>query len=115
MRLAQPAADASDAFLTAIQQADRAGAYGICSSELQGEFGTAANLEDWFKSDGIEPVEWSYSSRNVPGDTAELIGSLTVTGGQEATMTVVLINVGDDWQVQAFCSTSPRHRFPADL
>jgi hypothetical protein len=102
MRLTQPAADASDAFLTTVQQADYAGAYGLCSSELQGEFGSAANLEDWFKSNGIEPVEWSYSSRNVSGDTAELIGSLTLTGGQEAAMTVILINVGDDWRVHGF-------------
>ena len=102
MRLTQPAADASDAFLTAIQQADYARGYGLCSSELQGEFGSVADLEDWFKSNGIEPVEWSYSSRSVSGSNAELLGSLTLTGGQESTMSVVLIKVGDEWRIHGF-------------
>ena len=101
-RLTQPAADAGDAFLTAIQQADYARGYGLCSSDLQNEFGSAANLEDWFKSNGIEPVAWSYSSRSVSGDTAELIGSLTLTGGQEAAMSIFLINVGDAWRIDGF-------------
>lgn len=102
MGATQPAATASEGFMTALKNGDYAGAYNLCSPALQRELGSAGSLGTRIKNGKVEPTAWSFSSRNISNDTGELTGTVTFTGNREGTVSLVLTQVGGEWKIAGF-------------
>ena len=97
----QPSADAGEAFMTALKNSDYAGAYALCAPDLQNKLVNAQGLQRLVEGGKARPTVWSFSSRNVTNGQAELSGTVTMVGGQ-GTVTLSLIQVGDQWKIIAF-------------
>ena len=100
--LGQSAAHVANAFVTALRDADYERAFELCDASLQDEFGSAADLEEWILSSGIEPVEWSFLQRDLVDETVQLFGNATFAGGQQASIEMVLVQVDGEWLVAGF-------------
>ncbi len=100
--LTQPAADAGEAFMTALKNGNFDQAYGLCAPTLQRELGNARNLETRVKNAKVQPTAWSFSSRNVSGSEAQLDGSVTFVGNREGTVRLVLQQIGSEWKISGF-------------
>lgn len=99
----QPAADAGEAFMTALKEGNYQKAYSLCSPALQRELGgNAAGLERLIKNGRVEPTAWTFTSRNIEGDSGELTGTATFTGNRQGTVRVTLNQSGGTWQVVGF-------------
>jgi len=98
----QPTASTGDAFMTALRDGDFSQVYQLSSPSLQKEVGSAQKLERIIKDGKVQPTEWSFNSRNVSGDQAQLDGSATFTGDRDGTVTLVLAQSGNDWKVAGF-------------
>lgn len=48
------------------------------------------------------PIEWSFPERNLYGDMVQVLGIGTFAGDQEATIELLLIQVGGEWRVGGF-------------
>lgn len=101
--LIQPAADVGEAFMAALRDSNYQTAYGLCSPALQRELGgNAAGLERLIKNANVVPTAWTFTSRNIEGDTGELTGTATFTGNRQGTVRVTLGQSGGTWQVIGF-------------
>jgi hypothetical protein len=100
--LTQPAADAGEAFMTALKDNDFDKAYNLCTPALQRELQNARALETRVKNGKVQPTQWSFSSRNISGDQAQLDGSVTFVGNKEGTVRLTLTQVGGEWKVVGF-------------
>ena len=98
----QPTATAGENFMTALKNGDAAGAYNLCTPALQRELGSAQGLDTRIKNGKVQPTAWSFSSRNVNNDTAQLDGTVTFTGNREGNVTLVLAQVGGEWKISGF-------------
>jgi hypothetical protein len=101
-RATQPAADAAEAFMTALKDKDYAAAYDLCTSDLQGELGSVRDMQAAVEDYEAVPVSWRFSSRSVENDQAEMSGDGTFAGGREASISVVLQLVSGTWKVAGF-------------
>jgi hypothetical protein len=101
LALTQPAADAGEAFMTALKDSNYAGAYALCTPDLQAKLVNAQGLQRLVENGKARPTVWSFSSRNVNNNQAELSGTVTMVGA-EGTVSLSLIQVGDAWKVNGF-------------
>jgi hypothetical protein len=97
----QPAADAGEAFMTALKNSDYAGAYALCAPDLQTKLVNAQGLQRLVEGGKARPTKWSFNSRNIDNGQAELTGTVTMVGA-EGTVSLSLIQVGDQWKIIAF-------------
>ncbi len=100
--LTQPAATAGDAFMTALRDGDYDQAYSLCSPGLQKELGSAQDLQELIENGDAQPSQWSFTSRNISGDTGQLDGNVTLTGDRPGTVIIKLVKVGDAWKINGF-------------
>ncbi|MFN2241772.1 MAG: alpha/beta hydrolase [Anaerolineae bacterium] len=100
--LGQPAAHMANAFMVALKDADYERVFELCDPGLQDELGSAADLEEWMLSNGIELLEWSLPQRDLVGDTVEVLGTATLAGDQQASIEIVLLQVDGEWRVAGF-------------
>ena len=101
--LTQPAATVGEEFMTALKDGDYQKAFSLCSPALQRELGgNATGLERLIKNGRVEPTAWTFSSRNVQNNEAELTGTATFTGNRQGTVRVTLGQAGGKWQVIGF-------------
>lgn len=101
--LTQPAATVGEEFMTALKDGDYQKAFSLCSPALQRELGgNATGLERLIKNGRVEPTTWTFTSRDVEGDTAELNGSASFTGNRKGTVRVTLGQDGGKWRVIGF-------------
>ena len=102
----QPAADMGDAFMNALKAGDYARAFDLCSPQLQAELKSAEEFEKWLKANQVQPVSWAFTSREIStsaaGATAQLKGSVALTGDRQASLELNLTKVGDEWLVLGF-------------
>jgi hypothetical protein len=77
-------------------------AYNLCTPALQRELQNARALETRVKNGKVQPTQWSFSSRNISGDQAQLDGSVTFVGNKEGTVRLTLTQVGGEWKVVGF-------------
>lgn len=99
----QPAADVGEAFMAALKSGDYSQAYNLCAPALQKEVGgNAAGLERLVKNGRVEPTGWTFTSRNVENNVAQLTGTATFTGNRQGTVRVTLNQIGNDWKVVGF-------------
>lgn len=98
----QPVADTGNSFMTALRDADYPRAYALGSPGFQQRVGDAAGLQRVIATGKVQRTDWSFSSRSVSGDTAELKGRATYTGGQKGPVLLTLAKVGADWRVTGF-------------
>jgi hypothetical protein len=59
-------------------------------------------LEALIVNNNVQPTQWSFSSRNVSGNMAELTGSVTLTGNRAGSVRVTLTQSGNNWLVAGF-------------
>lgn len=97
--LTQAPADQGEHFLKLVSQSDYAGAYALCTTELQQELGDASGLEKLITSNNSQPTKWSIKNRSVSGNQADLGGEATFTSGRDGTFVLVLVNVNNTWKV----------------
>jgi hypothetical protein len=102
MGATQPAATVGESFMTALKNGDYAQAYGLCAPALQQELNSAQGLQQLVTNGKVQPVSWTFSSRNVDNATAQLDGTATFTSGGSGTVRIVLNQVGSNWQVVGF-------------
>ena len=92
----------ADSFMLALQTADYAAAYDLCSPDLQAEFGSVEDLGAWMQEYGIEPLDWTFASENQVDDMYQFLGTALFAGDLEADLEVVLIQVDGEWRVAGF-------------
>lgn len=92
----------AEGFMTALRDKDYAVAYDLCAPDLQAEFGSAEDLGAWMQDNGIEPLDWTFTSENQVDDTYQFIGTAQFSGDQEANLELVLVQVDGDWLVAGF-------------
>lgn len=97
-----PAANAADAFMTALKDKDYAGAYNACNRDLQGELESIPNLRRMVEGNNANPVSWNFTSRSVNNDQAVISGNGVFTAGREADVEIVLQKVDGVWKVAGF-------------
>lgn len=102
LAVTQPVVDAGDAFLTAIQNEDYAGAYALMDSSLQKELGGVENFQTNLVQVGIAPSSWSFGSRSIENNTGEVSGTVTMADGSEYDVTLNFVKSGDDWLVVGY-------------
>lgn len=102
MGATQPIADVGDQFMTALKNEDYARAYALCAPSLQQELRNAQGLANLIRNSRVQPVQWSYSSRNVNNDQGQLDGTVTFTGNREGTLQLVLTQVNGVWKIAGF-------------
>ncbi len=102
MGATQPAADAGEAFLTALKSGNYAQAYGLCGAALQKELGSAQGLQRLVESNKAQPVKWSINSRNIANDQAQLEGTIATAGNPSGSLHVTLASEGGVWKVVGF-------------
>jgi len=98
----QPAADAGEAFMTALKSGSYPQAYGMCAPALQQELKSPQGLQQLVTNGKVQPASWSFSSRNVNGNSAQLDGTATFANGTQGTVRIVLAQNGSVWQVVGF-------------
>ena len=98
----QPAAEVGDKFLTALKDGNYAQAYKLCAPALQQKLGSVQALENLIENGKVQPVKWSFNSRSVNNDEAELEGTVTMKGNREGNVSLSLVNAGGEWQVIGF-------------
>jgi hypothetical protein len=97
-----PAANAADAFMTALKDKDYAAAYDLCTRDLRAELESASNLRQMVEDNNAGPVSWNFTSRSVDNDQAVISGDGVFTAGREADVEIVLQNVDGAWKVAGF-------------
>lgn len=97
----QPAADTGEKFMQALKAGDYAAANALCLPALQQKVGNAQGLKRIVESGKAQPTTWTFTSREVNNDQAQLQGAVAMQGG-EGTVTLDLLKVGSDWKVSAF-------------
>jgi hypothetical protein len=102
MGATQPVADVGDQFMTALKNEDYNRAYSLCAPALQQELRNPQGLANIIRNGRVQPVSWSYSSRNVSNDQGQLEGSVTFVGNKEGTLQLVLTQVGGTWKIAGF-------------
>jgi hypothetical protein len=100
--ITQPATLATDTFLKSLGAEDYAAAYDMCDPALQKEFGSVQKLAAWGKNQIGRPEKWSFNSREVDSDSAELDGKMTMSGSRQEWFSVVLTKVDKQWRVAGF-------------
>lgn len=92
----------ADGFMLALQEADYATAYELCAPDLQAVFGSAEDLGAWMQDNGIEPLDWTFTSENPVDDMYQFLGTALFAGDLETDLEVTLIQVDGDWLVAGF-------------
>jgi hypothetical protein len=92
----------ADGFMMALQEADYATAYDLCAPDLQAEFGSAEDLGAWIQDNGIEPLDWTFTSENPVDEMYQFLGTALFAGDLETDLEVTLIQVDGDWLVAGF-------------
>ena len=100
--LAQPAANVGHAFMKALKNGNYDRAFALCDPDLQEEFGSTADMEEWLVASDIAPVEWSFPERNIFPDRVQVLGLVTLEGDREAIVELLLVDVDDEWRVAGF-------------
>lgn len=100
--ITQQPASVGDSFMGALKDGDYNKAYGLCTEDLQGELGGAQDLRALIEDADVRPTKWSFTSRNVSGDEAELTGDVTFTNNREGTVELVLFKIDGNWRVAGF-------------
>lgn len=102
MGMTQPVADTAEKFMVALRDEQYQEAFDIGSPSFQREASNPAGLERIVKGGNVHPTAWSFSSRNISGDTGQVEGSATFVGGRTGTVSVMLAKVGNEWKVTGF-------------
>lgn len=102
MGATQPLADAGEKFMVALRDGSYAQAFEKGSPGFQREATNAAGLERIVKGGNVQPTAWGFNSRNISGDTGQLEGNVTFTGGRTGTASVMLAKIGDEWKISGF-------------
>jgi pimeloyl-ACP methyl ester carboxylesterase len=100
--LGQEATQVADEFLTALSEGDYGRAFELLAPSLQDDLGSAADLQEWSQSNGIELVEWSLPQRDLVDDTVEVFGIGTFAGDQQTSIDIVMLQVDGEWLVAGF-------------
>jgi hypothetical protein len=93
----QPVANAGDAYMTALRDADYNKAFDLSTPSLQQEAGNADGLKAALSSK--KPASWSFTSRNISNNQGSLSGTTSYADGTTGTVDMVLNQVGNDWKV----------------
>ncbi len=102
LRVTAPAADVGEAFMVALRDGNYRAAYDMCTTDLQAEIGDADDLRALIEDSDAAPVKWTFTSRNIRNDQAQLLGTGSFGGGQEADIEIVLNKEGNAWLVSGF-------------
>lgn len=102
MGATQPIVDVGDQFMNALKSEDYNRAYALCAPSLQQELRNAQGLANLIRNARVQPVQWSYSSRNINNDQGQLEGTVTFVGNREGTLQLVLTQVGGTWKIAGF-------------
>lgn len=92
----------ADDFMLALVTADYVTAYDLCSPDLQAEFGSAEDLGAWMQDNGVEPLDWTFTSEDQADDLYQFLGAALFAEDLEADLEVTLIRVDDNWLVAGF-------------
>ncbi|MBI5650678.1 MAG: hypothetical protein HZC40_09585 [Chloroflexi bacterium] len=99
--LTQPAADTGEKFMQSLKDGNYDAAFATMHPELQKQFSTAAGLKRAVESGKAQPTKWSFTSRNVENNEAQLEGTVSMVGG-DGDVSIRLLNTGGAWQIVAF-------------
>jgi hypothetical protein len=102
LKATAPAADVGQAFMEALKAGNYRSAYAMCTADLKSEMGSADDLGALLETNDAVPDDWSFTSRNVENDQAQLLGTGTFSGGREADIEIVLDKVDGEWLVSGF-------------
>lgn len=92
-------------FLTSLKNGDWAGAYSICTPQLQKQLGNAAALGKKISDGRAQPVSWTFadfSSISPADQEAQIDGTVVLTGNKPGTLRLVFDRAGNSWQVSGF-------------
>lgn len=95
-------ADAGDKFMNALKSRDYAAAWSLCTQEVYDDIPTAKALQELITGQQVEPVEWSYSSRNMENNEGELAGEVTFANKTTGSLSLVLRKVEGQWKIRGF-------------
>lgn len=95
-------ADAGDKFLNALKSRDYTAAWNLCTQEVHDDIPTPESLQKLITEQQVEPVKWSYSSRNMEDNEGELAGSVTFANKETGSLSLVLRKQGDEWMIRGF-------------
>ena len=105
IRVSQPAADASRAFLEALADDNYDAAYAMMIGGLQSEFGSVAGLEEEFTTRQLVRDEiGGFLSRSINNDEANMSASVTFEDGTtlQATINLRYDDAQQAWLVTGF-------------
>jgi hypothetical protein len=84
VRMTQPAADFTRAFLESLGAEDYATAYEMLSDDFQAQFGGADEFEAQLRARNVTPVEvGTFTSRSVRNSEGRFIGPVTMADGAQ--------------------------------
>jgi len=95
-------ADAGDKFMNALKSRDYTVAWSLCTEEVHSDIPTVKDLETMITQQQVEPVEWSYSSRNIENNEGELAGSVTFANKTTGSLSFVLRKTEGTWKIRGF-------------
>lgn len=95
-------ADAGDKFMNALKSRDYTAAWNLCTQEVRDDLPTPESLQKLITEQHVEPVEWSYSSRNIEDTEGELAGSVTFANKETGSLSLVLRKQDGEWMIRGF-------------
>lgn len=98
----QPLADVGDKFMNALKDGNYSQAFSACAPELQQKLGNAAALKNLIENGKVQPVSWSYNSRQANNAEGLLEGTVTMKNNRQGTLRIELVQKSSDWQVIGF-------------
>lgn len=87
-------------FMAALRDGNYRQAYSLCAPALQTDLGSVDKLGESVKD--LHPTQWTFTSRQVEGGSAQLDGDLTYGDQQAGKLRLVLDQIGNDWRVSGF-------------
>lgn len=100
--LTGPSAEVGESFMAALRDRDYNTAYNLCDPALQAELGGVEGLQTLVEGGSATPSTWSFTSREVSGNTATLSGSMTFENGNSGQVDLTLANSGSSWLLTSF-------------
>lgn len=94
----QPAVDSADKFMTAIKDSNWQAATNLCTPDLQREIAQQGGMQRFIEGNRVKPVSWTFTSRNVENNRAEVSGKAVFTDNRPGTVEISLVNT-DGWKI----------------
>jgi hypothetical protein len=95
--LTQGMASTGETFMADLRDAKYPEAYNLLTPEFQQQIGSVDKFAGGMEA--VHPASWTFTSRQVQNNSGQLDGTAKMTDGTEATLQLVLDQVGGAWKV----------------